>query len=100
MYLPIDPQPTNAQGWLAAASAVQARGGEAHNVIIDIADPLAESDKDVAIIRAVDAFFRAIMQTARAASPTQSSHRQRSSGTDRLIFIACTANGSCRESRR
>jgi thymidylate synthase len=58
MYLPIDPQPTNAQGWLAAASAVQARGGDAHNVIIDIADPLAESDKDAAIIRAVDTFLR------------------------------------------
>ena len=58
MYLPIDPQATNAQGWLAAASAVQARGGEAHNVVIDIANPLAEGDKDVAIIRAVDAFLR------------------------------------------
>jgi thymidylate synthase len=58
MYLPIDPQATNAQGWLAAASALQARGGEAHNVVIDIANPLAESDKDVAIIRAVDAFLR------------------------------------------
>jgi thymidylate synthase len=58
MYLPIDPQPTNAQAWLAAASAVQACGGEAHNVIIDIADPLAETDADVAIIREVDRFLR------------------------------------------
>jgi thymidylate synthase len=58
MYVPIDPQPTNAQGWLAAASAVQSRGGEAHNVVIDIANPLAESDKDAAIIRAADAFLR------------------------------------------
>jgi hypothetical protein len=58
MYLPIDPQPTSAQGWLAAASAVQVRGGEAHNVIIDIADPLAESHKDAAIIGVVDAFLR------------------------------------------
>jgi thymidylate synthase len=58
MYLPIDPQPTNAQAWLAAASAVQARGGEAHNVVIDIADPLAETETDVAIIREVDEFLR------------------------------------------
>ena len=34
MYLPINPQPTNVQGWLAAAMAVQQHDGEAHNVII------------------------------------------------------------------
>ena len=59
MYLPVDPQPTNAQAWLAAASAVQACGREAHNVVIDIADPLAETAADVAIIREVDGFLRA-----------------------------------------
>lgn len=58
MYLPIEPQPTNAQGWLAAASAVQSVGGEAHNVVIDIADPLAEAEVDVAIIHEVDDFLR------------------------------------------
>lgn len=58
MYLPIDPQLTNVQAWLAAASAVQARGGEAHNVVIDIADPLAETEIDAAIIREVDGFLR------------------------------------------
>jgi thymidylate synthase len=58
MYLPIDPQPTNVQGWLAAATAVQAKGGEVHNVVIDIADPLCETDTDAAIIREVDAFLR------------------------------------------
>jgi thymidylate synthase len=58
MYLPIKPQPTNVQAWLAAASAVAANGGEAHNVIIDIADPLAESKTDAAIIREVDAFLK------------------------------------------
>ena len=58
MYLPIDPQRTNAQGWLAAASAVQARGGEAHNVVIDIADPISEIGADVPIIRLVDGFLR------------------------------------------
>lgn len=58
MYLPIDPQPTNVQGWLAAATAVQLNGGEAYNVVIDIADPLGESAIDAAIIREVDAFLR------------------------------------------
>jgi len=58
MYLPIDPQPTNARGWLAAVSAVQALDGEALNVVIDIADPLAETEIDVAIIRQVDGFLR------------------------------------------
>ena len=46
MYTPIPPQPTNAQAWLAAASAVQDAGGEAYNVVIDIADPLAVADKE------------------------------------------------------
>jgi thymidylate synthase len=59
MYLPIEPQPTNVQGWLAAASAVRDRGGEAHNVVIDIADPLHETEQDAAITREVDQFLRA-----------------------------------------
>ena len=46
------------QGWLSAAAAVQKRGGKAHNVIIDIADPLTETSTDAAIIREVDAFLR------------------------------------------
>lgn len=58
MYEAIKPQPTSAQGWLAAASTVQKQGGEAHNVIIDIADPLAESETDAAIIKEVDRFLR------------------------------------------
>lgn len=58
MYVPIDPQPSNVQGWLNAALTVQERGGEAHNVVIDIANPLAESDTDAVIIREVDAFLR------------------------------------------
>lgn len=58
MYLPIEPQPTSARAWLAAASAVQANGGEAYNVIVDIADPLAEDVVDVEIVKAVDAFLR------------------------------------------
>ena len=58
MYLPIEPQATNTQGWLAAAIAVQEHGGEAHNVIIDIADPLSETRADTAIVREVDGFLR------------------------------------------
>jgi thymidylate synthase len=59
MYLPIESQPTNVQGWLAAATAVQANGSEAHNVVVDIADPLGETASDAPIIREVDAFLRA-----------------------------------------
>ena len=58
MYLPLDPKPTSTQGWLNAALTIQERGGEAHNVVIDIADPLTESEIDAAIIREVDAFLR------------------------------------------
>jgi thymidylate synthase len=58
MYLPIPPQPSNASAWLAAAAAVQAAGGEAHNVIIDIANPVAEDATDTAIIEAVDTYLR------------------------------------------
>ena len=58
MYMPIEPQETSVQGWLSAAAAVQKLGGEAHNVIIDIADPLTETSTDAAIIREVDAFLR------------------------------------------
>jgi thymidylate synthase len=59
MYVPIPPQPSNARAWVAAAIAVQAAGGEAHNVIIGIADPIAEDAVDEQIIKAVDDFVRA-----------------------------------------
>jgi hypothetical protein len=58
MYTPIPPQPTNARAWLAAASAVQDSGGEAYNVVIDIADPLAVTGPDETILTAVDQFLR------------------------------------------
>jgi thymidylate synthase len=58
MYTPILPQPTNAQAWLAAASAVQDAGGESYNVVIDIADPLVVSGPDEAILATVDQFLR------------------------------------------
>jgi thymidylate synthase len=58
MYTPILPQPTNAQAWLAAVSAVQDAGGEAYNVVTDIADPLAIIGPDETILNAVDQFLR------------------------------------------
>jgi hypothetical protein len=59
MYTAIAPQPTNAQAWLAAAAAVQDAGGEAYNVVIDVADPLAVEGPDEAILGEVDQFLRA-----------------------------------------
>jgi thymidylate synthase len=58
MYLAIEPQPTSTQAWLAAATAVKGNDGEAINVVIDILDPLLETDTDAAIIREVDKFLR------------------------------------------
>jgi hypothetical protein len=58
MYTAIPPQSTNAQAWLAAAAAVQDAGGEAYNVVIDIADPLAVTGPDDDILTTVDQFLR------------------------------------------
>lgn len=57
-YLPIATQPSCARAWLAASGAVAAAGGKANNVVIDIADPLAEDGLDAAIIGTVDRFLR------------------------------------------
>ena len=58
MYVPIDPQPSSARAWVAAASAVKSAGGEAYNVIIDIADAVVEDVTDTAIIQEVDRYLR------------------------------------------
>jgi len=58
MYLPIPPRLSNAGAWVTAAAAVQAEGGEAHNVIIDIANPVTEDATDTAIIQTVDTYLR------------------------------------------
>ena len=58
MYTAIPTQPTNARAWLAAAAAVQDAGGEANNVVIDIADAVAVSETDDAILTTVDQFLR------------------------------------------
>jgi hypothetical protein len=58
MYTPIPSQATNAQAWLAAATAVQDAGGEGYNVVIDIADPVTISPTDHTILTTVDGFLR------------------------------------------
>jgi thymidylate synthase len=59
MYVPVPPQqPSNARAWLAAVNAIKDQGGEAHNVIVDIADPLTVNGPDAEILTAVDKFLR------------------------------------------
>lgn len=59
MYLPIEPQPSCALGWLAAAQSVDAQlDHEAHNVVIGIENPLAEFLVDEKIIERMDSFLR------------------------------------------
>lgn len=59
MYLPIESQRTCATAWLEAATAVNAAPGhEAHNVIIDVAEPLVQTPRNVRIMERTDAFLR------------------------------------------
>lgn len=59
MYLGVPSQPSCAMAWLAATQLVDASPGhEAHNVIIDVADPTSESALDRKVILAVDTFLR------------------------------------------
>lgn len=58
MYVPTKSQASCAQAWLTASQTVADAGGEAYNVIIDVADPLACDPLDAAIIGAVDRFVR------------------------------------------
>jgi thymidylate synthase len=59
MYLPIEPQPSCALAWLAATQSVDAQPDhEAHNVIIGVDNPLAESFVDEEIIKRMDSFLR------------------------------------------
>lgn len=58
MYLPIPPQPDCASAWRQAVQHVdQASGHEAYNVVIDIANPVANTTAAHAGIAAVDAFL-------------------------------------------
>jgi len=59
MYLATQPQPDCVTAWLQAVRAVDdEKGHEAHNVIIDIADPTARADLSDPIVAQVDAFLR------------------------------------------
>lgn len=59
MYLPITTQKTCAAAWLEAVAAVNAAPGhEAHNVIIDVAEPLSQSAADARVIDLADGFLR------------------------------------------
>ncbi len=59
MYLPIATQQTCAAAWLEAVAAVNAAPGhEAHNVIIDVAEPLNQSVADARVIDIADSFLR------------------------------------------
>ncbi|MBV9840654.1 MAG: hypothetical protein JOY99_03805 [Sphingomonadaceae bacterium] len=60
MYLPVPPQPDCASAWREAVRLVDAAPGrQAYNVIIDVADPVANASMAHAGIRAVDAFLAA-----------------------------------------
>lgn len=59
MYLPIPPQPDCVSAWREAVRAVDVEPGHhAHNVIIDVADPLARASLADPAVSAVDAFLR------------------------------------------
>ncbi len=58
MYLPVQPQPDCAAAWREAVRAVDlATGHQAYNVIIDVADPVANATHAHPGIAAVDAFL-------------------------------------------
>jgi hypothetical protein len=58
VYLPILPQPDCANAWLEAVKKVDAKcGHEAHNVIIDVANPTAGADLSNPIVARVNDFL-------------------------------------------
>ena len=58
MYLPVPPQPDCAAAWREAVRAVDlATGHEAYNVVIDVADPVANATLAHPGIAAIDAFL-------------------------------------------
>jgi thymidylate synthase len=59
MYLPIRSQATRAKAWLLAARVVDSLPDhEAHNVVINIEDPLAHSSEDDVVEALVDQYLR------------------------------------------
>lgn len=80
MYLPIETQPSCALAWLAATKILSAQGREANNVIIDVADPVSESETDSAIRAEVDTLLRSngrmpVKTVANTIFPTSLYHR-------------------------
>lgn len=64
MFLPRLSRARSAEAWLAASQAVYALPGhESHHVIIDIDDPVGESDADRAMIAELDAYLREHSET-------------------------------------
>lgn len=58
MYIAVPSQPDCATGWREALRTVIDHGLEAHNVILDIADPTAGATMADPVVRAVDDFLR------------------------------------------
>ncbi len=57
MHINLDPQPSCARAWVAAARAI-AKPGEGYNVIIGVDDPLRLDGPDNEVVKLVDAFLR------------------------------------------
>ena len=58
MYLPVPSQPDCVSAWLEAVRLVNARPGHHdHNVVIDVANPLARASRSDPVVAEVDAFF-------------------------------------------
>lgn len=58
MFLPRISQPSCACAWLAASRAVYGLSGhEGHHIVIDVADPVRQSDQDSSVVNAVDAYL-------------------------------------------
>jgi hypothetical protein len=59
MYLPVQSQHSCALAWLAATNAVDAQAGhEAHNVVIDIEDPVVDITRAHSVVAEVDDFLK------------------------------------------
>lgn len=59
MYLPVQSQHSCPLAWLAATNAVDAQPGhEAHNVVIDIEDPVVDTTRTHPVVAEVDDFLK------------------------------------------
>jgi hypothetical protein len=71
MYLPVPPQPDCASAWREAVRAVDSqRGHSAYNVIIDVADPIANATLEDARITAVEEFLSGCDKSVEAVANT------------------------------